>query len=50
MVDMDALRLPLTATGRFGVDIDVDSQRRAIKPVNLTREVKMMMILLLFKP
>ena len=27
-------------SGRFGVDIDVDSQRRAIKPVNLRREVE----------
>jgi len=25
--------------GRYGVDIDVDSQRRAIKPANLVREV-----------
>jgi hypothetical protein len=29
---------PLNSDGRFGVDIDVDSQRRAIKPVNLARE------------
>lgn len=31
--------VPLNAQGRFGVDVDVDSQRRAIKPGNLIKEV-----------